>query len=67
MIQSVTDTQGVALNTQNQQKAIQSTTGNSTFADFLKESMNQLNDLQNQSDNMTNALANGENVEFSEG
>ena len=36
MIQSVTDTQGVALNTQNQQKAIQSTTGNSTFADFFK-------------------------------
>ena len=64
MIQSVTDTQGDALNTQNQQKAIQSTTGNSTFADFLKESMNQLNDLQNQSDNMTNALANGENVEL---
>ncbi|MEW9501309.1 flagellar hook-basal body complex protein FliE [Jeotgalibacillus marinus] len=34
------------------------------FAEMLKESINGVNDAQIQSDNMTNKLINGENVEL---
>ncbi|MBM7603325.1 flagellar hook-basal body complex protein FliE [Metabacillus crassostreae] len=39
-------------------------TNNVSFGDFLKESINQVNQAQTNSDKMTNALASGQNVEL---
>lgn len=41
-----------------------SATNKASFGDFLKESINQVNQAQANSDKMTNALASGQNVEL---
>ncbi|WP_445488262.1 flagellar hook-basal body complex protein FliE [Niallia sp. 03133] len=37
-----------------------------SFSSFLKDSLNAVNKAQNDSDNLTNKLANGENVDLSQ-
>lgn len=64
MIQSVANSQGLGLNTQVNQVTNQTNGNEPTFAEFLKESINQLNESQVTSDKMTETLANGGNVEL---
>jgi flagellar hook-basal body complex protein FliE len=68
MINSVTPFQIIKQPTQIQQKSNlltnDSNTSKQSFADALKQSIEQINQSQIESDKMTNALATGKNVEL---
>lgn len=64
MIQSVSDTQNMFQANSVQQKQVTTKSEQPTFSDFLKRSINELNTQQVTSDQLTEALANGADVEL---
>ena len=64
MIQSVSDTQNMFQANSVQQKQVTTKSEQPTFSDFLKRSINELNTQKVTSDQLTEALANGADVEL---